>query len=82
MILFALTLWKILGIIAAISLIFFFKGGKNAVWGGITTGGIIGVVAAFFREGNYDWYFVLKFVIIGVLSGVVLELLSNFKKRK
>jgi hypothetical protein len=79
------TTWKILGIISLIFLIIFRKG-RNALWGGLTGGAIIGLISALFRQGKFDWYFVSKFAIIGTLFGIVAELLSKLgtylKKKK
>lgn len=70
-----LTTWKILGIISIIALIVSFSR-RNAIWGGATGGAIIGIITAFFRNGNYDWYYVAKFAIVGALSGIIAELLG------
>lgn len=84
---FILTLWKILAFVAAISLFFFFKSGKNTFWGVLTIVGIISTVVLYIIDENPpDWHFALKYLIIGGLLGVVLrvvfELLSNRKKKK
>ena len=74
------TTWKILGIISIILLIVFAKS-KNALWGGLTIGAIIGFIASFFRESGFDWHFVGKSAIVGTLCGVGAELLSKLSDR-
>ncbi|MBN2611740.1 MAG: hypothetical protein JXB00_09315 [Bacteroidales bacterium] len=78
-------IWKVLAILAFISLFVYWKK-RNAVWGGLTIGIIIGLLIALFKKGGFDWYIVLKVGIIGVLFGVFSELLSKIgeflKKRR
>lgn len=80
MILEIFTTWKILGIVALVLAVIFFKG-RNAVWGALTGGVLIGIIAAFFREGKFDWFFVSKFAIVGILLGVAAELLGKISDR-
>ena len=60
---------------------------KNAVWGGLTVGIIIGLILAIFflfKDGRFNWHIVGKGGIVGTLSGFVAELLgmvSNFIKK-
>jgi hypothetical protein len=56
---------------------------QNAVWGGFTTGIIIGFIIALFSE--FRWYIVGRGAILGTMIGFVAELLgmlSDFLKRK
>ena len=46
------------------------------IWAPLATLTITGLIVAFFRQGEYNWNFVLKFVIIGVLIGQVGELFA------
>jgi hypothetical protein len=75
MLIFGFSIWKILGV-SSIIILFLFRGSRNAIWGGMTGGGLIGIIAAFFKEGNYDWYYVAKFAIVGLLIGLFFELVS------
>jgi len=68
--------WKLLTILAFVSLIIFWKN-RNSVWGGFTIGIIIGLLIALFKKGSFDWYVVLKAGVIGILFGVLSELLSK-----
>ena len=45
------TTWKILGITSLLLLIIFWRS-RNAVWGGLTIGAIIGIISALFRQRN------------------------------
>jgi general stress protein CsbA len=76
--------WKILAILAFISLIIFWRE-RNSVWGSLTLGVIIGLLIALFKKGDFDWYIVLKVGVISVLVGVFSELMSkigeHIKKR-
>ena len=80
--------WIILGIITAILLIVF-RGGRNAVWGGLTLGIIIGLIVAIFFvfEGSgFDGYIVGKGAILGTIVGFIAQLLGKvsdlIKKKK
>jgi hypothetical protein len=79
-------LWKILGLIAITALVIFRKS-KNSVWGGMTMGAIIGIVIAavkYFSSNIFNWSFVGKSMVIGILIGVFAEILgklsNNLKK--
>tara|TARA_Y100000310_G_scaffold265922_1_gene277186 strand:+ start:87 stop:353 length:267 start_codon:yes stop_codon:yes gene_type:complete len=79
-------IWTILGIISAVLLIIFFEN-RNAVWGGLTLGAIIGlIITLFFVFGGsgFDWSIIGKGMILGTLFGFVAELLgktSDFIKK-
>lgn len=69
--------WTILLAISAISLILNWN--KHVVWGSLTFGIIIGVivslVASFFV--GFDWLFIVKGGIIGVIFGQVLNFIPT-----
>lgn len=72
-------MWKVLVTISAISLLIFWRG-PNAVWGGITFGifgGLIAAASIAFLGRGFHWPIVGKGVVIGVLVGVVAELLGK-----
>lgn len=73
-------MWKILGIVAVVLLIvFFFCPRRNAVWGGLTSGVIIGLIVTiiFVLKGNgFGWYVIGKCAISGIIIGFVVELVG------
>lgn len=77
--------WQYLAIIAAITLLAFWKR-RSAAFGGMTLGAVIGFVVAIFSHESFSWYVVGKGMVIGTLFGGLLELpalifrLSPFKK--
>jgi len=76
-------MWKILTIIAIISLIASFFRKKNAVWGGATLGLVLGIIIALFNK--FNWSIIYKAVVIGILVGLIAELLgmiSDWLKKK
>ncbi len=80
--------WIILGIIAAILLIVFW-GRRNAIWGGLTLGIIIGLIVAVFsvfKGSGFDGYIVGKGAILGTIIGFIAQSLGRvsdlIKKRK
>ncbi|MDD5749469.1 MAG: hypothetical protein PHO91_01620 [Patescibacteria group bacterium] len=78
------TIWIILGVIAIILLLMYWKS-KNAVWGGLTLGIIIGAIISLalkFQGNNFNWLILLKGAIVGILSGFIAELLSKLGKTK
>lgn len=74
--------WIILGIISCVLLIIYFRK-RNAIWGGLTLGVVVGIVIAIFKS---DWFFLLKSGIFGTILGFITELLGKFsnylKKQK
>jgi len=42
----------------------------------MTGGGLIGIIAALFKHGSFDWYYAAKFAITGVMIGLLFELWS------
>ncbi len=80
------NIWTILGIISAVLLILYFHS-RNAVWGGLTLGLIVGFVIAIlpvFKGAGFNWLVVAKGGISGTLLGFVAELsgsVPNFIKK-
>lgn len=77
---FNINIWIFLAIIAVIALMFSWKT-KNAIWGGLTIGGIIGLIIAivFLLIGKgFHWSFIQKGMILGTLVGVIAEFLAKF----
>lgn len=75
-------IWTILTVIALVLLAMYWDS-RNAVWGGLTLGIIIGVLWKFI--GGTNWYMVVKVAIAGTLLGFGVELLgmlSNYLKKK
>lgn len=81
------TIWIILGI-ATLALLAFYWNRRNAVWGGLTIGAIIGFAVAIFSVFNgsgFNWYTIGKIAIVGVMLGFGAELLgifSDYLKKK
>ena len=80
-------MWTVLVVIAAISMLVFWRG-PNAVWGGITFGAIGGFIVAVISAlsgSGFHWTTIGKGMIIGILVGLVFELpskLSYLMKKK
>lgn len=81
--------WTTLGIISIVLLIvFFFRPRRNAVWGGLTIGIIIGLIAAVvfvLKEHGFDWQIIKKCAISGTVIGFFAELLgmgSDYLKKR
>jgi len=75
----SLISWGILGIASAILLIIYWRG-RNAVWGGLTLGIIIGFIVAIvfmFRENGFNLLTVGKGAIAGTILGYLAELLGK-----
>ena len=75
-------IWTILAVIALILLAIYWNS-RNAVWGGLTLGIIVGLLWKFI--GGTDWYILVKVATIGTLLGFGAELLgmlSNHLKKK
>ncbi|MBM3251310.1 MAG: hypothetical protein FJZ11_00815 [Candidatus Omnitrophica bacterium] len=72
-------IWKLLAVIIVILLIVFWRR-RNAVWGGMTLGIIIGIIFAIiyvFKGSSFDWYVIGKGAILGTMSGFIAELLGK-----
>jgi len=77
------SIWIILGVVSIILLVIYFKRGRNALWGGLTAGLIIGFIIALFS--GFNWYIVGKGAILGTMIGFVAELLgllSDYLRKK
>ena len=77
------TIWIILGVASVILLVFYWNR-RNAVWGGLTIGAIIGFAVAIFGSG-FNWYTIGKIAIVGVMLGFgaeLLGLLSDYLKKR
>lgn len=72
-------MWIILSVIASIVLIVFFMRGPNAVWGGASIGLFIGIIMVVFNKG-FSWSIIYKPTVVGILVGLVAELLGIFSK--
>ena len=76
------TIWIILGVISLILLVFYWRT-RNAVWGSLTAGMIMGILWKFI--GGTDLYIVIKVATVATLLGFGAELLgmlSDYLKRK
>jgi Na+/proline symporter len=72
-------IWVSSGIFAVVLLIIFWHR-RNAVWGGLTLGAIVGSIIIIFsalRESGFNWYVIGKFAIVGTLLGFIAELLGK-----
>jgi hypothetical protein len=91
------TFWNILGIISILGLVIAVVNpmrltartvhekhfhSVSVIWAPLVVLGIIGIVIALFREGDYDWKFVMKFAVIGVIIGMLGELLAYRQRSK
>jgi len=78
-----LTIWNILGIIAIILLILLSKS-KNAVWGGLAGGIIVGLVIAIiysFKGNGFPWVILMKAAIVGILAGSAVVFIARLSKK-
>jgi len=74
-----LNIWIILGIVAVILLIIYWRS-RGAVWGGLTIGIILGlIVAIFYLFGGYGfrWSIIVKGATLGTMIGFGAELLGK-----
>jgi len=72
------TIWLIGGILSVILLAIYFRT-RNAVWSGLTTGIIIGLVVALFSDS--DWYIIGKGAVLGTIIGFGAELLGKISDK-
>ncbi len=66
-------IWTILVVVALILLAIYWNN-RNAVWGGLTLGIIIGLLWKFI--GGTDWDMLIKVATVGTLLGFGVELLG------
>ena len=64
--------WKFFSIISVVLLLLFWDS-KNAVWGTMTIGVILGFIVAIFSPG-FSWYIIGKGAIIGTFLGFIFEI--------
>jgi gas vesicle protein len=72
-------IWYILGVSSIILLIIYSKN-RNAVWGGLTAGVVIGLIVALFfliKGSGFIWNIIVKGAIIGTIAGFTAELLGK-----
>lgn len=73
-------LWTIFGISAIILLIiFWFAGRRNAVYGGLTLGAILGIfinIYFIFKGSSFNWFIVGKSATCGIIAGFIAELIA------
>ena len=70
-------MWIAFSVIAAIAMLLFWSGPRNAVWGGATFGVIGGLIVALCYCGDgFDWSTVGKGLVIGALVGLAIELFA------
>lgn len=75
--------WQILGILTVILLAVFWRN-RNAVWGGLAGGVIIGLLTALFfafRGDGFDWYILAKGAVVGTIVGFLAELLGKLSDK-
>lgn len=71
------SMWMALEILAGVSLVVFWHR-RNAVWGGLTLGLIVGIIWALVaRQG---WEILLQTTSVAVLAGAAFEILSSPKR--
>ena len=83
-----INIWTIFGVITIILLILFWRK-RNAVWGGLTIGIIIGFIVAILylsKGSGFNWFVIGKGAILGTMAGFIAELLGKIsdliKKRE
>lgn len=71
------TIWIIFGSISILLLVIYFFRGKNALWGGLTLGAIVGIVLAIiylFLGHGFIWLIIAKAAIVGTILGFLSEI--------
>lgn len=74
-----MSIWSVLGIVAIVLLVIYLKK-RNAVWGGLTLGIIVGMIFAIIsvlKKTGFDWYILKNSAIVGTLAGFIAELLGK-----
>ena len=77
------NIWIILAIISIVLLAVYFRRGRNALWGGLTAGIVVGFIITLFS--GFNWYIVGKGAISGTMIGFFAELLgmlSDYLRKK
>lgn len=73
-----LYIWIILGVVSFALLILYWRK-RNAVWGGLTIGIIIGLIVAIFylfKGSGFNWFIIGKGAVLGTMAGFIAELLG------
>jgi len=81
---FGLEPWTILGIIAILCLLISFFIGKNAIWGGLTLGIIVGLmvgIISWIIGSGFNWTLLRKILIVAVLAGALFEIVGRLSKQ-
>jgi len=79
-------MWTVLSIIAAISLMAYWRG-PNTVWGGTTAGTVVGLIVAivsYLLSNGFHGSTIGKGFVVGTILGLLMELpatLSGWAKR-
>lgn len=76
-------IWIILGTMSLTLLTVYWRN-RNAIWGGLTLGIIIGFMVAIvfiFVGRDFNWPLILKGAIIGTITGYGAELLGNLSDK-
>ena len=74
-----INIWNILGIVSVILLVLLAKR-KNAVWGGLAGGIVVGLILAIiysFKGNGFPWVILMKAAIIGILAGSLFVLIRR-----
>ena len=69
--------WLILSGVSVILLVIYFRH-KNAIWGGLTIGLIVGLVISLIK---WDFVYLVKSGVVGTLIGFGAELLGKLSDR-
>ena len=71
------TIWIIFGLISIVLLIIYFFRGKNALWGGLSLGAVVGLIIALiylFLGHGFIWLIIAKVAIVGTILGFLSEI--------
>jgi hypothetical protein len=78
-----INVWNILGIVSVVLLVLLSKR-KNAVWGGLAGGIIVGLIIAIiysFKGNGFPWVILMKAAIIGILAGSLFVFIVRLSKK-
>lgn len=79
-----MSIWIILGVVSIAFLAMSFFRGRNAIWGGLTIGVLVGIILVIVNRlsgHNSNWLIIAEGAIIGVLIGSAFELISRIIKK-